>query len=294
MLSLTPLELLSIQPAELERLHSQHGAGLTEAQLSQTRVPLMHLRVAPAVFQPRIAVEERWNKSAHIRSLFRAAKQNDGHALTPILVFPVAGCRIIVDGHCRAVAYQRIDRSQRWLVPVRYLKGTFREALSCAASGNSRDKLALTQREKAQMAWRIVCYEEGRADLSSTRKIEADTGCSRSLVSVMRQLLGAHPKPTEGMTDTDPRMQSWREAQRVLHPKLDESSRDAWEEKWSADVSTKLRATFGAKPDKQPVLFLDAIRTAYPSLDLAIDDEIAMRVHKEEAEKADEGETSPF
>lgn len=272
-MSFTQLELLQLKPADLERLRELHGAGLTAAQLAQTFVKLKDLHIAPQVFQPRLDVEEPWIKGAHIRALMQAAKQNEENRLAPILVFPVGGYRIIVDGHCRAEAYRRIDRSQNQKVPVRHLTETFREALFLAAAGNSHDKLPLTQREKAEFAWKIVRFEEGRSDLSSTRKIEAKTGCSKSLVNQMRQLLVLHPKSTEGTASHDPRDETWLRAKFEDRPKLDEFDREAWKEKWITDVATKLRASFGKKPERQRDLFLEAINRAYPGFVRGIEED---------------------
>lgn len=293
MMSITETDFQSTLPAELERLQRTHGSGLTVAQLSKKRERLKDLYTAPLVFQPRLEKEAPWAKASHVRSLTKSARQRGDEGLAPILLLAVAGVRLIVDGHCRLKAYWKVDPTGSREVPVIYLKDTsVRDALFTSSANNSRDKLPLSRSEKAERAWFLVRSEEGRPDARSLRDIEDATGCSRSSVHAMRKLLGRHPRPTEANPDAyNPRERTWADA------KLGERSQEeldfgTWREKWITKVASQLRKALGDRPDKQPELFHEALRRAYPCIAKDIDEEYASA--REEAEAATEGETSDF
>src|SRR5687768_629288 len=122
MMKSLPIDLDSADVDALEKLLAQHGHGLTDAQLKQTRVPLKHLRTAQGILQPRNHAQKRWEKERHIVILTTAVRQQG--TLDPISVFPVAGLRIVVDGHCRLAAYKLARFRDTERVPVRHLSGS--------------------------------------------------------------------------------------------------------------------------------------------------------------------------
>jgi hypothetical protein len=132
MIHLLPSEK-SVGPLHLGDLKAQlrdHGHGLTEATMAQTRVRLEHLYVAPRGFMARTAKPgSRASKAleAHIQRLAETIRRTDD-VLDPIEVLPVAGTRIIVDGHCRLAAYYLAGWPGSREVAVRHLKGTVTEA----------------------------------------------------------------------------------------------------------------------------------------------------------------------
>lgn len=255
-------QLADITAEELSGLFDVQGHGLTEAQMRQTREPLGRLHVAPRVFQPRILAEKPWEKDKHVDSLRQSVKQR--RDLDPIIVFPVAGKRIVVDGHCRLEAYKLAKRHGKRGVPVRYLKGTFADALGRAAEANSKDKLPLTYREKAEAAWKLVLFSEQRR-CYSLREIEGKTGVSKSTVAKMRALLESTDLPanTRGMT--------WWEARHIGQPEreIDES----WREKLVTDVAKRLLKELGPLLGKSPDIVIDAMIEAAgkPVYELVLD-----------------------
>lgn len=253
MMELTP-KLDTISVADLAALYHAKGSGLTTAQLQQTRVPLGALRTAPRVFQPRDLRREKWNKDRHIGNLAKPLKENS--ALDHITVFAVAGARVVVDGHCRLEAYRKAGWKDNQKVPVRFLKGSFADALKAAVSANSKDKLSMTTAEKAEGAWRLVLFAE-KTDSYSLRDIAKAATVSKSTVKNMRDTLTAR-------LDFDPRASSWSEVKR--RKRGDVEYDETWEEKLKDKWAERLREKFGDKPEKQPEVFLDAIDRAYPSL----------------------------
>jgi hypothetical protein len=275
-MSETEQDLTEIGVDELEALLRDHGSGLSEAQLRQTRVPLGALEVLPQVFQPRMEGDKPWEKERHRVALTQAVKRRG--ALDPIVIFPVAGRRIVVDGHCRLEAYRRAGWKESRKVPVRYLAGTLGDALMAAAETNSKDKQTWTPDEKKEYAWRLVKFDEGRGCFS-LRDIARTTGAGKSTVGIMRAAL-------DGSVPFDPRGMTWGEVKakrRGLTP--DDQAIDAWHERQRVEWANRLHKTFGDKPNGQPELFLGALEEAYPRLWDALIEGAAREAVKAKAEE---------
>jgi hypothetical protein len=246
--------LSTITPSELEALHAERGSGLTEAQLAQTRAPLASLHVAPHVFQPRNMKDKPWEKERHIGNLAKIAK-HPKQALDPIVVLPIAGLRIVVDGHCRLEAYRAAGRAASVSVPVRHLRETFPAALVFAASSNSKDKLALSYWEKAEKAWQLVKFNEGRGCYSQ-RDISSNTGISRGTVQNMQTRLSGTDAETV-------RPLLWSEVLRRDRGAEEQKYDEGWEENAAQEWAVKLRKAFGDKPNAQPGIWRRAVEIAY-------------------------------
>lgn len=250
---MTDITIQIASVAEIEALWQEHGAGLTEAQMSQTRAKLSQLETAPLAFQPRDFREEGWTKKRHIQEL--AAVVKEGRKLDHITVFPVAGMRLVVDGHCRLKAYRKAKLPSNTLVPVKHFTGDFGEALAAAGAQNSKDKLALTLQEKLECAWRLVKWNE-QGQRWSYRDVAKMSGASKSSIENMTKALS---------TDCgfDPRsMTTWADVRRELRGEVEAD--EEWEEKLTQSWATKLRKTFGRNPEKQPTLWSQAVERAYP------------------------------
>ncbi|HEX5439171.1 MAG TPA: ParB/RepB/Spo0J family partition protein [Gemmatimonadaceae bacterium] len=268
---------------ELAARWEAEGHGLTDALLKQTRATLTTLHVAPKVFQPRDLQEQSWKKEQHIRNLVSAIRQ--GAALDPIVVFPIAGARIVVDGHCRLLAYQQAGR--RGKVPVQYLRGSFADALLFSAEANSKDKLPLTKAEKLEAAWRLVLYDGARG-VYTLRDIATKTGVSKSTVDNMKTYLQESPAGSAN----DPRGGTWADAKGARRDELEYDER--WEERLVSDWADRLKDTFGDKPMKMPVTFIEALRRAYPRAWDALLDEVAEGYKDDVQRRAEEMAESDF
>jgi ParB-like chromosome segregation protein Spo0J len=253
--STTETKLATITADELEALYEVNGSCLTPAQLAQTRVPLGALKTAPHVFQPRDMANQRWNKQRHVRNLAKPVKEKG--MLEHITVFAVAGMCVVVDGHCRLEAYRKAGWKPTDKVAVRFLRGSFDEALKESVSANSKDKLSMTTAEKAEGAWRLVLFSENRGNYS-LREIGDAANVSKSLVGIMRDTLAAD------RLGFDPRERSWAEVKR--HRRADVEYDHAWEDKLSNKWAERLREKFGDIPERQPDVFLKALDRAYPNV----------------------------
>lgn len=241
--------------AELAGIFEEHGHGMTDAQMSQTKVPLGKLLAIPEVFQPRSLDEEPWNKDRHIEALTKAVRQEG--KLDPVMVFAIAGEPVIVDGHCRVAAYRKAKKPDTFKVPARFLRKDFKDALAHALAANSKDKLPLTATEKTEQAWKLVVFNANRGCYSG-REIARLSGVAVGTISKMNQKLRELPN------DSDLARLTWKE---VLRMRRGEQEFDEdWEDKLVKAWAKRLRDTFGPKPDSQVVIFLEALRSAYPQV----------------------------
>lgn len=149
----------------LEALRSEfHDPPEESGKLGETRVPLRKLAVAPHVFQPRNFDEEPWEKERHIENLSKVIRQ--GRELDPILVYPVCGFLVVLDGHLRLEAYRDAGLSPDDELPVELFGGTVIEARLWSLEANSKDKLSLTKTEKLEAAWQLMKDREGKGNPS--------------------------------------------------------------------------------------------------------------------------------
>lgn len=242
---------------ELAALYEKHGPGLSDAELGRREEPLGSLETAPEAFQFRDQAHRPWAKKHHIRKLLRAFQKQDGY-FDPILLFAVAGHRLVLDGHCRLQAYRAAELGPSTEVPVRYFRGSFSEALTCPASENSKDKLPLTHEEKLEAAWRLVLFDEKRGNYS-LRHIEKVTGASKSTAGNMRQVL-----EREEEFDFKPRQRTWKEVKRERREERDVDP--DWKEKRAKAWAHRIRKQLGDKPNDTPQCLFDALRIAYDQI----------------------------
>jgi hypothetical protein len=242
--------LKTIRPAELEKFYQTSGIGIGRTAAQQTHVPVRDLHVALKVFQPRSEWEQVWKKEEHIRDLVRLLKQ--GHTLDAILVFPVAGLWIVVDGHCRRDAHLLNDPGGTRVVPIHRVVGSFQDAFYLSSTSNSRNTLNLSALEKAEDAWRKVLYEEIRQFPRSLRDIERATGCSKSVIGRMRECLKKYPmKETDGALVREHDWISAKNRDRVSTlPNFDLLAE--LDEREIADIARITRKALGPKYDRKP------------------------------------------
>jgi hypothetical protein len=198
--------------------------------------------------------EKPWEKERHITTLSKVARQPNA-TLDPIIVFPVAGMRIVVDGHCRREALVKAKWNASAAVPVKHLKCNFAEALAYSASSNAKDKLALSYFEKSEKAWQLVCFNDGR-NCYTGRSISRVTGVGKSTVFNMHKRLSLSDKE-------EVKALLWKDVLRKDRG-VDETPYDQeWEDKTAQEWAVRLRKAFGEKPNAQPQVFRKALEIAY-------------------------------
>lgn len=94
---------------------------------------------------------------------------------------------ILIDGHHRVAAYhlKQLEAGETLQVPVEAHPGvSFPEALGIASKVNAREKVKIDKVDRGNVAWRLVCLEEG-----SITKQARDSGVSEAQISIMRATL---------------------------------------------------------------------------------------------------------
>jgi ParB-like chromosome segregation protein Spo0J len=147
-----------------------------------TVLPLASIKLWPKVFQHRgFAGSE---SKGHVLRLTAAIKKSKSHMLDPITVWWDGNAWACVDGHHRHDAYTAAELGSAHLVPVQVFEGTLGQAMALAAMENTKDKLAMSSREKSNTAWRLVAMTD------MTKSETAKAACvSESLVSAMRRVV---------------------------------------------------------------------------------------------------------
>ncbi|WP_420325315.1 ParB/RepB/Spo0J family partition protein [Mameliella sp.] len=133
----------------------------------------------PEVFQYRHCETDDY----HVRSLSEIPAS--GQALDPIAVWPDpdTGELIVIDGHHRRVAYMRARWTRK--IPVIVHHCSLEEARLLALKENGKTRLPLTQQERSDAAWRLVCCGPGTYSKRDTAQV---TGISERTVATMRRV----------------------------------------------------------------------------------------------------------
>lgn len=234
---------------ELATLWKQHGPGLSPTQLRQSRVPLSSLVVAPKVFALRQETERPWQQREHVAALVETVRRSGD--LNRLDVFAVAGVAYLVDGHARVAAYRQVYPKGDRRVPVRFLQGTFDDALRRSVRANTHARLPLTLAQRLEAAWRLVTHNATEHAFLPF-EIPRDTGVSPATVRRMTDALKQDPT----------RALSWAEVERTLIEPDEAHAEDDLAARWA----NLLRTEFDEGPSVQPAAFLIAMDEAYPDL----------------------------
>jgi ParB-like chromosome segregation protein Spo0J len=233
---------------ELARLREEAEREPTRQDRPQS-LPLKAIQTAPAVFQPRSLEEEGGKDQAHVGELVRAikAKPADARFLDPVLVFAIGGAFYCLDGHHRLLAYQAAGVTCP--VPVEHFEGSLEDAIREAAQRNSRDRLAMSNEDKLEAAWRLVLLAA-----HSKREIVEATGASERTIGNMRATLKRLLEGEPGGS-----WESWREAKQAASG---EEPREWTEEAQAAlarEWARRIRQAVGPMAGRQPAIFAEAL-----------------------------------
>ncbi|MBM2715851.1 ParB-like nuclease domain-containing protein [Mesorhizobium caraganae] len=214
---------------------------------------LEELRTLECVFQPRDLSFREGDHEAHVDTLKKAiGKPEKPQYLDAITVWWGGDRWYILDGHHRRLAYERAKVKKG--IPVRAFTGTVEEALAQSVSLNSKDKLAMSLRDKMNTAWRLTAYTD-----YSKSKIAAECGVGERSVANMRSIrralidLGKSAEKMAGM--------AWAEAQLEARgeQKL-EIDQDAATEKRAKGYAKSIARALKDRPHKDPEGFARALQ----------------------------------
>ena len=139
---------------------------------------LTDIEMRPEVFQfRRVEVDER-----HVDDLAGVLKC--GNALDPLTLWrdPTSQRLVVVDGHHRVAAYKQAGWQKK--VPVVVYSCSLEEARLLALQENGKTRLPLTNEERMDAAWSLVCLD---CPSYSKRTIVEHTGVSDGTVAKMRR-----------------------------------------------------------------------------------------------------------
>ncbi|MEE2953030.1 MAG: ParB N-terminal domain-containing protein [Pseudomonadota bacterium] len=145
--------------AEKDRVEREALKGTREDRPATLRLRDIH--TCPAVFQPRLGDGRNGATNPdHVQALVHQldTMPADARRLEPITLYAVGRRFYVVDGHHRRAAYEEAGITDG--VPVRHLEGTLEEAIHAALEMNSRAHLGMTNAERNEAAWRLVCIGE--------------------------------------------------------------------------------------------------------------------------------------
>ncbi len=168
-----------LKPA-LEELEMMKAAN-TDDPAEPERLPMSQIALVPHVFQVRgLDFDEH-----HVGGLLSILKR--GAELDPVTVWRCGKHVLLVDGHHRKAAYERfqLERKARKDIPVAWLQGTAKEAMTAAAEANVRLKLPMTPDQRNNLAWRLVL-----AGAFSKAETATLSGVSERHVATMRSVMG--------------------------------------------------------------------------------------------------------
>lgn len=222
-------------------------------RVDPTLLDLKVLRTLESVFQPRDLTFREGDHEAHVNTLAKAiGKPERPNYLDPITVWWGGDRWYILDGHHRRLAYERAKVKKS--IPVRVFKGTVEEALALSASSNSKDKLAMSLRDKMNWAWRLTACTE-----FSKNRIAVECGVAERSVANMRSAkrdLGALGKSSDEMLGM-----TWAEAQlEARGEKKPEIDQDAATEKRAKGYAKSIARALKDRPHKDPEGFARALQ----------------------------------
>ena len=148
----------------------------------EMRMKLSDLNIRPEEFQFRDVELDRY----HADELEKALQQ--GRDVGPLDVWPDPNDSryYILDGHHRYEAYRRL----RWNKPIKVIvhEGPLHEVKLVALRENTKARLPMSHKERADAAWRLTVaqFEDGSYSYSKRELAEA-TGVSERTVATMRK-----------------------------------------------------------------------------------------------------------
>ena len=233
----------------IDDLRAKKVNGKPEPEQKPTHLPLDSIDTCETVFQHRSGYLAASN--AHLESLKKALQVGTSKFFEPITVYWNDGSRYCIDGHHRLQAYR--DQKVADPIPVNVYSGTLDKAIGKALLSNSRDKLAMSQAEKSNAAWRLVIGTE-----LSKSSISKSASVSERTVARMRcirnDLIENHPEQPLDALD-------WKHADALAKGKnlSDKFDLDSWKEEAAQKLANLLSRRCGKELSKSPEITARAL-----------------------------------
>jgi hypothetical protein len=244
--------MIQINPVSFEvaykSLEQEIASGKEPPFANPKAIAIKHINTAQSVLQPR-GLNDISASEEHIKVLVKAIEQNKpSHTLDPITIWWSGSSYRVIDGHHRLEAYRAVNKAgniQLPQIPVQLFVGTLNEALLEATKLNSKDKLPMTEDDKFDRAWKLVCLE------SYTIKETANVcGVSDATISRMRKKLSEFQ--AESPVDWRHKVFSLRWKQAMDLNKEEQEYEEEWEFEQGKKWAQRLHNVFGVKLSSQP------------------------------------------
>lgn len=211
-----------------------------------SRLKLNEIQELPVVFQQR-DISQAVSES-HTVELGRAIQR--GQVLAQIVVYWIGDAWCVIDGHHRLAAYRGVKFKK--LIPVKVFEGTLEQARLQGLANNSKDKLAMSPREKYNAAWKMVISSRFSKSL-----IASAANVSDGLVGKMR---AAEKTIKAELPEQALDSLNWEKARKLAAgEKLIDSGNDDWIEIEGKKMADRLSRTFGDTLSRHPLVTMKAI-----------------------------------
>ena len=236
------------------------AAGKPQPRPPPKQLPLTKIRLNVAVFQHR---DRRGGESdAHVRRLAAVVRKGAGRTLDPIKVWWDGRAWVCIDGHHRYDAYRAAGYTTTHAVPVEAFEGSASDAISAAASGNTKDKLAMSTTEKSNTAWRLtVATDMSKAEVAKIATVSDSTVATmRRVHALLKARSDTRDDLLAGRATQDHRSLSWADAKRLAQGReAPDFDRDAANEKKAQEMAMSLRKALGKEGAKYPEILARAL-----------------------------------
>lgn len=216
----------------------------------------------PELFQPRNSDE--WRSAAHINGLSSSsanAKQaNPTARMDAVLVFWAGDEWVCLDGHHRLAAISKKKVSGA-TVGVEVFSGTVQEAMMEATRRNSRNKLAMNEKDKSERAWQLFM-----ADAGTHKAIAEACGVATKTVQRMALAVRSHGATDEGMETL--RGIRWWQVRMLTNP--DRAGELSFDEIKEGRIQRKADVLGKAIGDEAPHIVAEALMLRDPDFAKAV------------------------
>lgn len=233
----------------IEELRARKANGKPEPEQNPTHLPLVSIDTCEAVFQHRSGNLAACN--AHLETLKKALQVGTCKFFEPITVYWIDGSWYCIDGHHRLLAYR--DQKVADPIPVNVYSGTLDKAIGKALLSNSRDKLAMSQAEKSNAAWRLV-IGTGLSKSSISKAASVSERTVARMRCIKMDIVKNHPEQPLDALD-------WKHAQALAQGRnlLDQFDLDSWKEEAAKKLANALSRHCGKELSKSPEITARAL-----------------------------------
>lgn len=237
----------------------RHEEGKKPQPGQPTELPIEDIRFADLVFQPRMFEGNGGDREEHIKNLMNAIRNRPDHKLPPITVWWSGRKWLVLDGHHRMIAYQRLATDRKKpikisKVAVEVFSGTLEEAIKEASERNYQDKLNMSKGDKLERAWKLTVIDHPNLSRFSRSAISKATGIHEQSVANMRK---EHRRLIEEKPEVNPLDLTWDEVKKGAREMKEYDAK--WVDTQAREFADRLSKTFGAKLSKNPEVAAKAI-----------------------------------